>query len=952
MGVVDDYGNQLNSNARDGSGFVSINPEGIRLLADKMVRGDTITLQELLFTFNFGLEWSEGHPMTLDEWMDLIQQQVDTAWADPTNPDSAYAIVMFNRSRTLSPDPPQISPHTILNPLQAYVFSTSYLTYVFTRDETGWGSPSRFWRNSFDSRSNYALAAYKTAQESYMTFMIGVATFPNVARAATACRLAVELASLFGVISLDQFVPEPPIIRDVETFVLPHSREGARVNFVRSPTDNGSDRFAYSLWRFDAAHDERALVASIPASEMGASRTGVIEDSSPLVGSYFYALTVSRLFTPYETIPLGELQNDEPYWISLQHDISEMDATSIFRTTRRLTSDYSNPHSITIGDPSAREQIAHLEVSPENKIYYIAEDRQTIYSIDEIAGRLQFPMPYTTIGFKSPGGMGLALDRDGNLFTDNIASDSSYGGRLFRFQPPNGSREFTGSINYFSQLLMFAQPTSAGPMAIGPDNALYVIDQLSREVKRVDVNATYDPYRRVGKPIVKIPDEAIGHAFDMETDDNGNIYLLYLGLNAPPTAGITLGPSYYTDAPKDREDAFKNIIPTRADALITEYGTSRVEVNVLILDNRSQPVAGTEVRFASTHGAYYRASGVTDDEGRIKAVLETLFTDHSTPITEVEVRAIVPELDRTYTRIIPVINNLQAVLDRYFNDIPKGLIIRDGTYYSHPLSSVLGVTPGWLNNLLTSAREDLNDYVCGNYQIKVLTFLNNLRSTSPYLLNGLEYGPTQTCGGTHLNAVMWDKRATNGYEDGLFLDPWPNQTPEVYDFFSIVSQWETTAIPCSVISLASTVHLCDPRPGPDTTNASNRDQYPLTGSEYYPIVPKYSQSTQTHSVVEIIPTIDVEFEIIMPVEDDKMPWHQILPGRRVAVSFDSPADYHINLTAEDDGEVDISLHFDDGQIITYDNVPMDSGQTASIPVHYTDRDQPKSPLMEKPLIRL
>ena len=963
VGVMDDYGNQLNPKARNGAGYVNITADGIRKLADQMVRGDSIELQELLFAFNFGFQWSQGTPLTLDEWLALLQQQVNAAWADPNNPDSAYALVMFNKGRALLPDPPQLSPFTMLNPVQAHVFATSLYTYIFTRTEAGWGSPSKFWRNAFDVRPNYLLASWNSALMTYNSFIAGVVTFPTIARAATACRLAVDLIGMFGVTSFEQSIPESPRITNVEIVTSPQKIEGARVHFSRSTSDNGSSSFLYSLWRFNPANDDRQLAATVLATDIGASgvRQGVLEDPNPPVGTFFYAMTVSRLFSAYKTIPLAELQNDQPYWTSIQSGIT--DPVAVFRTTRRLTSDYSNPVSTTIGDPAARTNITHLALAPDNTIFYLTDDRQTIHQIAVTANKLGFPFSYVSTGFMAPGAMGLAVDQQGNLFSENSASDSQFGGRIFKFAPPGGAREFTGSLNYFSRDLMFAQPTSAGPMAMAPDDSLFIMDQLSREVKQVAVNATYDPYRRVGQPIVKIPDEAIGQAFDMSLDKDGNIYLLYLGLQAPPTAGITFGPSSYLDVPKNKFEAKAKYVPVRNDGLITEYGTSQVQINVLVLDSSSRPVTGAEVRFASAQGAFYNQSGVTDYQGRISATLETLFTDHSKPLTEVVVRATVPSLGQTFTKSIPVINNQQTILDRYFVAIPKGQTMQDGTYYTSGqglealsrlvplapyavaklfvLAFVSQMGPGNVNNTaqLIGGRSKLGESTCGGYQSKVLDFLNAIRESKAdaYLLNGFEYGPTQVVGAVHHNVVLWDKRAPNGFEDGLFLDPWVNQTPEVYDINTVRAQWMAFA------------------PKPDTS--TYLDQFPLTSPSkstlYYPD-PKSLKAPpvkpQPVSGVVIGPQHPTNIEIIdpdgnhigtdaagQPHEDTSTAGIYSSKGL-TRIEMSDPRKHDVRVKMSNDGQIYITTFFDDKQEVHYE-LNLEKDRIATLPVDYQNREQ-------------
>jgi len=944
-GVLDEYGNQLNPLAKDGVGYVSLTSEGVRILADQMVRGDSIELQELLFAVNFGFEWSDGKPLTLDEWMQMLQEQIDAAWADPYHPNSAYAITMFNKGNGLMPDPPQISPSTRLSSLQAYIFASSICTYIFTREDPTWGSPSRFWRNAFQSRTNYLMAKYREAQQSYLQYTIGIALMPTLMSTARVCRLAIDLAALFPVLNIERFTPEPPKLKKAEFTLSPHGKESVRIYFERSEYEHGEKNYLYSLWRFNGVTDERTLVDRVLASELDPNaRRSVLVDPDPPVGTHYYSMTLSLLFTAYDTITLTELQWNEPYWIDAH---SGLDPMARFRTTRRVTSDYSVPLVVTIGNPLARVIIGNIEVDPKGNVFYIPPDGKTIYKVAEEGTAT--PVVYVDAGFANPGARGLAIDSKGNLFTDNAASDAQFGGRIFKFKPPTGGREFTGTINYFSQLLMFAHPTSAGPMAMAPDDTLMVVDQLSREIKQVAVNATYDPYRRVGQPIASLVDAAVGEAFDMEVDRDGHIYLLYLGLQSSPSAGILLGPSKYLEVPKDHWDIENNLIPTRKDGLITAYGKTQVQVNVLVLDGFSRPVSGAEVEFSADQGTFSNSKGITDAIGRASSTLETLFVDHSAPITEVEVRAYVPSLSETFTKKIPVIDNLQTLLDRYFKEIPKGLIIQNGTYYTTPWGGISG--PGALNNLLAAPgqiknifggkKEPLEDYVCEKYQEKVLEFLNGLRLKDPYLLNGLDYGPTSALVMVHHNTVLWDKRAPNGWKEGLFLDPWINQTPEVYDFELVRSQWFGIPI------------ISDARP--DTFKY--KGEYPLTGGEFYPpkgTTPK-SLVPPPKPVTGIIvdPKAPVYIEITNPEGestgfgddgqlrgDAPLVWYYRTPNGKTAITLPDQRPHCLRVKANAHGDMNVKILYQDGVEVNYDNVPITGGVISELIVDDSNRGQP------------
>lgn len=125
LGVLDDYGNQLNPNA-GGDALMSLTPEGVEQMADRMMRGETMALPQLLAGYSFAFQWGgDGQRMALSEWLALIQEVVSQAWADRNNPDNIVPLLVFNTGGSLLPDPPQISERTRLNPLQAFLFSSS-----------------------------------------------------------------------------------------------------------------------------------------------------------------------------------------------------------------------------------------------------------------------------------------------------------------------------------------------------------------------------------------------------------------------------------------------------------------------------------------------------------------------------------------------------------------------------------------------------------------------------------------------------------------------------------------------------------------------------------------------------------------------------------------------------------------------------------------------------------
>lgn len=142
--------------------------------------------------------------------------------------------------------------------------------------------------------------------------------------------------------------------------------------------------------------------------------------------------------------------------------------------------------------------------------------------------------------FMTPGQIGLALDSNFNLYTENGASEALYGGKIFRilghrtsptdpaYKPPHPNpmatdaggkdtstlgdppaRLFVGSVNYYSRMNMRANPAAMQAMIMGGSasaaqgDLLYVADALVNEVKSITVQASellnFDPWHIVGQ---------------------------------------------------------------------------------------------------------------------------------------------------------------------------------------------------------------------------------------------------------------------------------------------------------------------------------------------------------------------------------------------------------------------------------------------------------------------
>lgn len=132
-GLYDAFGNQLNPEV-DGDGLISLAHDGVELYGAKLAVGDSVTLVKLLADLSFAFNYrAGGPPPSLAEWMAALQDAVNAAWANPTDPFSAVPIAVFNSGRTLSPDPPTLVPDMRLTRMQAYLVVSGILGAMVNR---------------------------------------------------------------------------------------------------------------------------------------------------------------------------------------------------------------------------------------------------------------------------------------------------------------------------------------------------------------------------------------------------------------------------------------------------------------------------------------------------------------------------------------------------------------------------------------------------------------------------------------------------------------------------------------------------------------------------------------------------------------------------------------------------------------------------------------------------
>ncbi len=150
---------------------------------------------------------------------------------------------------------------------------------------------------------------------------------------------------------------------------------------------------------------------------------------------------------------------------------------------------------------------------------------------------------------------------------------------------------------------------------------------------------------------------------------------------------------------------------------------------------------------------------------------------------------------------------LQEIFRRYYKQIPKG---RYGT--------------GIENNIRNVWDRSLDAFVCGGYQNQILNFFDRLRgSKNPKercLFDDFDYGPIEIGVGLHQAIVIY-RKGSDWKWTGMVLDPWFNQTPEVYS----IAAWQWKS--CMTMGSA----------GGCTVNGASwlggyNKQYPTTGGPY------------------------------------------------------------------------------------------------------------------------
>lgn len=547
-GVIDDYGNQL-STELSGAGLSSLTPKGVELLTSALLADHTYRLVDILFAVSQGFTWGgTGTALTLDEWLGAMQTEVNQAWSDPLDRENALPLIVFSKGMSIPVDPPVLEPLTTLNALQAFLLTNSLMVEMqkeVTRTaaagtvrssmyarlsglpgeisdflvpsalaQTGTSSRyTRFWRNCFSSKGSWPTYQVRQYGALYAADSIEVAlgmgySSLNLVRDIPAIQGNLQDGFIAMYQSIAPAIHElmPPEIQSWEM-----TKDGLEINFLPK-----GEADAYNLIHFNTADSKpRVVQVFIGNSDTNSGNpVKLLDPTPPTAGTTFYTMTKTVQLRGQTKLSLAGLTaaaiapwwgtafNAAPsesfdrkdrgamyaYWLNLRSDVQ--------------VSDYGPPKVYSALVQPRIGTIDAVAVVPEKRHVLISEtgSQQILIKENLPGGGATPPKVFANTGFKSPGHRWLCADEDGSGLTNNAASNDTFGGRIFRFTP-EGAKEFVGSVNYFSQLLMYANPTAVGPLACAPepDGGLYVYDYMAMQVKRVPYREAWDPYRRVGQ---------------------------------------------------------------------------------------------------------------------------------------------------------------------------------------------------------------------------------------------------------------------------------------------------------------------------------------------------------------------------------------------------------------------------------------------------------------------
>lgn len=402
--------------------------------------------------------------------------------------------------------------------------------------------------------------------------------------------------------------PRKPFVTKVEqvedpSVSPPRPSAVVRVTFTRSPNDKVTYDSPSIVWRYRLYRGQANRYIPVAGKIFTATEPLELYDEVPQDGTYSYVVVGVRQVGAAiddppppnkmlaflggffdSTLRVGaEGAKRAVFGIGIL-DYFKTPTLQIIKGIRYQVSDASDPGLIYVNTTTpAPKPPATLAVWGATGITFV-----NVPSLDRI---FAVTNGTTTVvaqpNFKAPGAIGLGISGNGTLYTDNSASDAQFGGRVFSFNPLNGARTLAGTVNYFSQLLMFANPVAVQAMTVasGPfgsnlttvhEESLFIADAQNQRITRMtlpsSLPANYPFNRNVSQPWVSSPlfnfgpDTAMAMSSNYRmaiTQGNDILFASPAGPFAPPAGVDTLfgsgAPSPYARLSGVTFDGYTNL---------------------------------------------------------------------------------------------------------------------------------------------------------------------------------------------------------------------------------------------------------------------------------------------------------------------------------------------------------------------------------------------------------
>ncbi len=316
---------------------------------------------------------------------------------------------------------------------------------------------------------------------------------------------------------IESLRPRQPFIIKIEQMTDPQTAPPlpsrlVKITFSRSPNDKGVYDDADIRWWYELYRGRSGAVQPVAGREFDKkAKELVFYDEVPDDGTYVYAIRGRRQVG----YPLGETTVENPFVTKTLDFLGGFFNTTvkiggqavfgleivktvttpladIYKGVRLQYSDFSDPEQLYVSTrPPTPRPPANLAVHPNGSAFLSVPSLNMIFRVTD--GVLS---PFANHNFKEPGAAGLAIDSIGDLYSDNAASDAQFGGRVFSFRASDGFRDLAGNVNYYSQLISFANPVSVQSMVVGNGfygEELFIADAQGQRITHMTLPRRFGP---------------------------------------------------------------------------------------------------------------------------------------------------------------------------------------------------------------------------------------------------------------------------------------------------------------------------------------------------------------------------------------------------------------------------------------------------------------------------